>query len=71
MKQVFYPKGGDHVGQEGARVRKTLWDERYEFTGTGLKEFPVTDEKPLDLARELDRLAQELAACSPPALLAE
>jgi hypothetical protein len=71
MKQVFYPKGGDHVGQEGARVRKTLWDERYEFTGTGLKQFPVADEKPLDLARELDRLARELAACSPAALLAE
>jgi very-short-patch-repair endonuclease len=71
MKQVFYPKGGDHVGQEGARVRKTLWDERYEYTGTGLKLFPVTDEKPLDLARELDRLARELAACSPAALLAK
>lgn len=31
----------------------------YEFTGTGLLKFPVTQEKPLDLATQLDRLAQE------------
>jgi hypothetical protein len=59
MKQVFFPKGGDHVGTEGARVRRTWWDERYEFAGTQLQEFPVTSEKPLDLARKLDRLAQD------------
>lgn len=59
MKQVFFPKGGDHVGTEGARVRRTWWDERYEFAGTQLQSFPVTQEKPLDLATHLDRLAQE------------
>ena len=26
LKQVCFPKGGDHVGQEGARVRRSLWD---------------------------------------------
>ena len=30
-----------------------------QFTGTGLQKFPVAAEKPLDLATELDRLAQE------------
>jgi hypothetical protein len=59
MKQVFFPKGGDHVGTEGARVRRTWWDERYEFAGTQLQAFPITSEKPLDLAISLDHLAQE------------
>ena len=65
MKQVFYPKGGDHVGQEGARVRKTLWDERYEFDGTKLKKFPLPSESPLRIATALDRLACELFEVSP------
>jgi hypothetical protein len=72
MKQMFYPKGGDHVGIEGARVRKTLWDERYEHTGTGLKDFPIpTPEHPrtLHYAQTLDTLAQKLAAQSPTAIL--
>jgi hypothetical protein len=58
MKQVFYPKGGDHVGQEGARVRRTLWDERYEFAGTGLGMFPLPETRPTELARLLDQAAR-------------
>ncbi len=57
MKQVFYPKGGDHVGTEGARVRKTLWDERFEFDGTKLASFPVPAGSALDLACRIERLA--------------
>ncbi len=68
MKQMFHNKG---VGGIGGGIGDEGWEPRYDFTGTGLKQFPVTDEKPLDLARELDRLAQELAACSPAALLSE
>jgi hypothetical protein len=59
MKQVFFPKGGDHVGTEGARVRRNWWDERYEFAGTQLQSFPITADKPLDLATALDHLARE------------
>lgn len=69
MKQVFYPKGGDLVGQEGARLSKTPWEDRYEFDGTKLKQFPIPTGQPLDRARELDRLAQELTATLPDALL--
>jgi len=68
MKQVFHNKG---VGGIGGGIGDEGWEPRYEFTGTGLKQFPVTGEKPLGLARELDRLARELATCSPAALLAE
>jgi hypothetical protein len=59
MKQVFFPKGGDHVGTEGARVRRTWWDERYEFAGTQLQAFPIAETKPLDLSTELNRLARK------------
>jgi hypothetical protein len=65
IKQVFFPKGGDRVGQEGARIRKTLWDERYQIDGTKLKQFPVPAGSPITLAYELDRLAKKLGEFSP------
>ena len=69
MKQVFYPKGGDRIGQEGARLRKTLWDERYEHDGTKLQRFPVLSDRPVELARQLDTLARELARNLPMTLV--
>jgi hypothetical protein len=71
MKQVFYPKGGDHVGQEGARVRRSLWDERYEYAGTGLLSFPLPRERPVQFARYIDELSRQLEATSPSAVIAE
>lgn len=65
MKQVFYPKGGDHVGTEGARVSKTLWDERFEHDSTKLSRFPLPPAAPLSLARALDATAAELTECAP------
>src|SRR5207253_643825 len=64
----FYPKGGDHVGTEGARIRKTLWDERYEFDGTKLQKFPLMEQFPLSLVRMLDQLAQHLQSTLPSSL---
>jgi len=71
MKQVFYPKGGDHVGTKGARIRRTLWDERFEHDGTKLEEFPIPASTPLILGRTLDGMATELCKASPAALLRE
>ena len=51
LKQVLLPKGGDHVGTEGARVTKNQWEERYEFDTTKLKQFPIPAESPLATAR--------------------
>lgn len=68
MKQVFFPKGGDQLGQQGARVRKTLWDERFEHDATKLQQFPLPEERPLDLARQLDTRAQRLQATRPEAV---
>lgn len=39
------------MGDEGARVRKTLWDVYYEFDSTKLKQFPVPAEKPIELTK--------------------
>ncbi|MHB1122565.1 MAG: BREX-2 system adenine-specific DNA-methyltransferase PglX [Ramlibacter sp.] len=70
LKQVCFPKGGDHVGNEGARVRKTLWDERYAFNATNIGDFPLPPVRPLALAHGLDQLARLLANQAPRALLA-
>jgi len=69
LKQVCFPKGGDSVGGDGARVRKTLWDERYAFNATNIAEFPLSPERPLALARTIDTLARDIEACLPAARL--
>jgi hypothetical protein len=69
FKQVCFPKGGDHQGSEGARVRTTLWDERYAFNSTQVGGLPLPSGRPLEQARELDRYAQKLQALSPAALI--
>src|SRR5690606_10308750 len=68
LKQVSHPKGGSGLGRG---VQDEEWEERYEFTGTKLQEFPLPAEHPLELARELDRLGQRLSAVSPAAVAAE
>jgi hypothetical protein len=70
LKQVSYPKGGDPLGDEGARVSAEAWSDRYEFTGTKVEEFPLPPAYPLELAREIDKLAQQLATTTPAAVAA-
>lgn len=64
LRQVCFPKGGDHVGTEGARVRKTLWEERFAFNATNLLKFPLPDGRPLLIttSKRLDRLGSSLQA---------
>ncbi len=69
LKQVCFPKGGDHVGNEGARLRRSLWDERFAFDGTKVGQFPVVAQRPTTLAKRLDQLATERAFWLPSALL--
>lgn len=65
LKQNSYPKGGDPVGKDGARVSQQPWSDRYEFTGTTLQNFPLPAALPLYRGRFLDHLAQSLASVSP------
>jgi hypothetical protein len=54
LKQICFPKGGDTVGKEGARVRKLMWDVYYEFDSTKLKQFPIPAEKPAVISNAIE-----------------
>jgi hypothetical protein len=69
MKQIFFPKGGDQVGSEGARIRKTLWDERYEHDGSKLADFPVPARLPEQLPTALVKYSSAIKELSPAATL--
>ncbi|MFI0483117.1 BREX-2 system adenine-specific DNA-methyltransferase PglX [Actinomadura sp. 9N215] len=56
LKQVSHNKGAQGVN-EGFKSQE--WERFYEFTATKLKEFPLPDEMPLSLSRELDSLADD------------
>ncbi|MFE0962225.1 BREX-2 system adenine-specific DNA-methyltransferase PglX [Streptomyces fungicidicus] len=66
LKQVSQGKGGSGLGRG---LQDEAWEERYEFTGTKLQEFPLPQQLPLALGRELDALAQELSQHEPSALV--
>ena len=71
MKQVFHNKGST-VDDKGARQTTVAFENFYEFTGTGLKGFPIPADpkgRARDLAHQLDQLAQQLAALDPAAVL--
>lgn len=70
LKMVSYPKGGDPMGGDGARVSVHPWSDRYEFTGTTLQEFPLPAMPPVALSMTMDSLAQQLAATTPAAITA-
>lgn len=68
MRQVFHGKGQGGVGQES----RAEWEEFREFTGTGLKKFPVvkdSDNKVTHLSKTLDLQASQLSTCSPQSCL--
>jgi hypothetical protein len=60
-RQSLFPKGGFADGK---------WEERLEWDGTKLNKFPVTEQKPLEIATQLDKLSQELGLLTPDALSA-
>ncbi|MEU2734784.1 BREX-2 system adenine-specific DNA-methyltransferase PglX [Streptomyces sp. NPDC007095] len=69
MKQVAQQKGGaDNNSGGGNRWAFEAWERFYQFSSTRLQQFPIPANLPLPLARQLDTLAQELAAHEPSAL---
>lgn len=61
MKQVFYNKGqGDPI-----------WADRYEHDGTKLKGLPLPATHPVDLARNMDKLATQRSQHLPGAVTQE
>lgn len=69
MKQVFHNKGST-VDQHGARQRTAPFEDFWEHDGTKLQKFPLPNERPLDLGRQIDSLAQQWAEALPAALVA-
>ncbi|RMB87040.1 BREX-2 system adenine-specific DNA-methyltransferase PglX [Streptomyces shenzhenensis] len=59
LKQVSQGKGGSGLGRG---IQSEAWEERYEFTGTNLEEFPVPASNPTALATALDILARQFSA---------
>jgi hypothetical protein len=62
LKQVCQPKGGDHVGTEGARLSKSPWEDRYAINASNVENLPLPLSQPLDLAKRLDAVARERTA---------
>ncbi|MFD7603145.1 BREX-2 system adenine-specific DNA-methyltransferase PglX [Streptomyces mirabilis] len=71
LKMRCYPKGGDPVGDDGARVSVHPWSDRFQFNGTNVAEFPLPAQYPAILSNSLDVLARQLACTSPASAAAE
>jgi hypothetical protein len=69
LKQVSQKKGG--ANNSGGGQSDQPWSWSYEFTGTKLEQFPLPAELPLEFGRELDEIAQQLAALEPLAVCAD
>ncbi|MFI7172570.1 BREX-2 system adenine-specific DNA-methyltransferase PglX, partial [Rhodococcoides fascians] len=66
LKQNSHDKGrpgGDLAGADEP------WERRFEFTGTTLQDFPLPAKAPLDRARRIDALAQQLSSLEPPSVI--
>lgn len=69
LKQVAHNKGST-VDQAGARQRTSPFEDFYQFNGTKVGGFPVTSERPTDLASALDAEARKRQANLPAASVA-
>ncbi|KQU58165.1 DNA methylase [Rhodococcus sp. Leaf278] len=68
LKQNCHNKGST-VDQSGARTTLSAWENFYQFNGTTLKNFPLPVAAPLDRARRIDILSQQLSAQEPAAAI--
>ena len=62
LKSVCSPKGGSGIGRG---IQPEDWMERYAFNATNVAELPLPDREPLERARQLDTLAQQLSSVMP------
>lgn len=69
FKQVCHNKGST-VDQHGARQRTAAFEDFYALNSTKIGQFPIVVDRPIAIARTLDRLARERSVQLPTALLA-
>ncbi|WP_307961724.1 BREX-2 system adenine-specific DNA-methyltransferase PglX [Salinispora arenicola] len=68
LKQVCHDKG---IRGEGGGITSSSWERFYQFNGTKLERFPLPPTLPLELARTIDILAQDLGRMEPAAVCAD
>lgn len=66
FQQVCHNKGGPGGGSS----KDEKWHDFYAFNSTKVAEFPLVTDRPVDLARRIDNLAQCISSISPSAVLA-
>lgn len=62
LKQNSHDKGNGGIG---GGIASEEWERFFEFTGTTLKDFPLSAKTPLDRARLIDEMSQSLASQEP------
>lgn len=65
LQQVCHNKGGPGGGSS----KDEKWHDFYAFNSTKVAEFPLVDDRPVDIAARLDALSSQLALCQPNAQL--
>ena len=65
LRQVCFPRGGNPVGNEGARVRPEAWDVYLDLDSTKLKQFPLPAVRPSTMAGLIESEASARTALSP------
>ena len=66
LKQVCFNKGNGGIG---GGISDEKWELRYAHNASQVAEFPLSDRRPVELARSLDALIRDIEACLPAARL--
>lgn len=66
FQQVCHNKGGPGGGSS----KDEKWHDFYAFNSTKVAEFPLVDSRPVELARRIDSLGQQLGTILPTTLMA-
>jgi hypothetical protein len=67
IKQIMTPKGGGGIGRG---IQDEAWETRIETSVTQIEDFPVPEQKPLKLSRQLDVVARKYSDLLPGAVVA-
>jgi len=65
----FWMKQVTQIKTQTSGMDASVWQLRREFDGTKLKQVPIPQERPLELAKKLDYLAQTLGTLTPDKVL--
>jgi hypothetical protein len=66
LKQVCFNKGNGGIG---GGISDEKWELRYAHNASQVAEFPLSDRRPVDVARTLDALVHDIESCLPTAQL--